>query len=126
MVPCIQKFIINGNAPKRQKAKIACHTVVHMSVLIDSCIIFAFLLQNSIRHTLCVRQKFVRLPRVTNGSVSRKSWWTINDDFLQKRSDAGAKASLPATNEKYANKETQTEQFVCGVCSFAHAVPRSR
>ncbi|KAL9978756.1 hypothetical protein ACROYT_G016311 [Oculina patagonica] len=82
--------------------------------------------KNSIRHTLCVRQKFVRLPRVTNGSVSRKSWWTINDDFLQKRSDAGAKASLPATNEKYANKETQTEQFVCGVCSFAHAVPRSR
>ena len=83
----------------------------------------AFFLQNSIRHTLSVRQRFVRLPRLTNGSVSHKSWWTLSDDFLRKRPALGAspkKPSMPAvTNEKYTSKETQTVEFVCGRCSCA-------
>ncbi|KAJ7369826.1 Forkhead box protein O3 [Desmophyllum pertusum] len=78
--------------------------------------------KNSIRHTLSVRQRFVRLPRVTNESVSHKSWWTLSDDFLRKRPALGAsskKPSMPVTNKKYVSKETQTLEFVCGRCSRA-------
>ena len=56
---------------------------------------------------------------MTNGSVSRKSWWTVSDEFIRKGTALGAKSSVPVNNDKYANKETQTENVVCCYCSFS-------
>ena len=76
--------------------------------------------QNSVRHTLSVRQRFLRLPRMINGIVSHKSWWTLSEEFLKKRTSLELKAFnlLPqSANGKQANQETQTEDLICSRCS---------
>ena len=76
--------------------------------------------QNSVRHTLSVRQRFLRLPRMINGIVSHKSWWTLSEEFLKKRTSLELKAFnlLPqSANRNQANQETQTEDLICSRCS---------
>ena len=76
--------------------------------------------QNSVRHTLSVRQRFLRLPRMINGIVSHKSWWTLSEEFLKKRTFLELKAFnlLPQSADgKQANQETQTEDLICSRCS---------
>ena len=76
--------------------------------------------QNSVRHTLSVRQRFLRLPRMINGIVSHKSWWTLSEEFLKKRTSLELKAFNllpPSANGKQANQETQTEDLICSRCS---------
>ena len=62
----------------------------------------------------------MRLPRVTNGTVSHKSWWTLSDDFLRKRAAVRTSSleSLPSVDPEYKDsKQTQTHMAVCEWCS---------
>ena len=79
-----------------------------------------FSLQNSVRHTLSVRQRFVRLPRMLNGNISHKSWWTLSNDFLRRQAPvepSPLKPTLQAVNEKQATQGTQTDELICGWCA---------
>ena len=67
--------------------------------------------QNSIRHTLSIRKKFIRLPRLMNGSPQTyKSWWGLNSDAMCTRSSSEADHS--DQEDQYVRKTdraTQTE-----------------